>query len=131
MARRKVSSEQLQNIHDLAAGWGRIVATRAFGEAGPGTDVDLDAMEEIAAAAAAGLTQGTFSTLLEQQAQRLGSEQPCPQCGKACTVQRHDRTLTVRGGQQLTHSEPICHCPDCRRDFFPPTTAAPPRRPRL
>jgi hypothetical protein len=25
-------------------------------------------------------------------------------------------------GAALQQSEPICHCPDCRRDFLPPTT---------
>jgi hypothetical protein len=25
----------------------------------------------------------------------------------------------VQGGQITLH-EPLCHCPDCRRDFFPP-----------
>src|SRR4051794_34282900 len=31
--------------------WGKIVVRRAFGEHGPGLDVDLDAMEQVAAAA--------------------------------------------------------------------------------
>jgi hypothetical protein len=24
-------------------------------------------------------------------------------------------------GAELQQSEPVGHCPDCRRDFFPPT----------
>jgi hypothetical protein len=130
MPRRKLSPQDLQEIRQLAARWGQIVARHAFGDAGPGTDVDLDAMEQVAAAAAAGLTEGTLTTLMEQQAQGLGAEQPCPDCGRLCAVRRAQRPLTVRAGP-LTHSEPICHCPDCRRDFFPPTAAAAHRRPRL
>jgi hypothetical protein len=130
MPRRKLSPQDLQEIRQRAARWGQIVARHAFGAAGPGTDVDLDAMEQVAAAAAAGLTEGTLATLMEQQAQGLGPEQPCPGCGRLCIVRRDQRPLTVRAGP-LTQSEPICHCPDCRRDFFPPTAAAPPGRPRL
>ena len=130
MARRKLSPQDLQEIRELASRWGKIVARHAFGEAGPGIDVDLDAMEQVARAAAAGLTEGTLGTLLEQQAHLLGTEQPCPACGRLCRIDRADRPLSVHGAQ-LTQSEPIGHCPDCRRDFFPPTAPASPGRPRL
>jgi hypothetical protein len=66
------------------------------------------------------LTEGTLSGLVDQHAQTLGAEHPCPNCGRACAVQHEDRTLTVKGGSQIPLHEPICHCPDCRRDFFPP-----------
>ena len=120
MARRTFTPEELQELRRLAAQWGKIVARRAFGDDGPGLDVDLDAMEQIAHAAAAGLTEGTLQTLLEQQAHALGEQQPCPQCGRPCAVRREQRPLHVRGAQ-LQQSEPVGHCPDCRRDFFPPT----------
>jgi hypothetical protein len=87
-------------------------------------------MEEFARAAAAGLSEGTLAVLLQQQADTLGSAQPCPDCGRPCTVRPEERAVTFHGGQ-VTHREPRCHCPDCRRDFFPPTAPAPPRRPRL
>ena len=117
MAQRKLSAQKLQEIHDLAAGWGKIIARRAFGEPGPGLGVDFQAMEEAAAAAAAGLTEGALGALLGQQAQALGADQPCPDCGHLCRVDYEDRPLAVRGGQITLH-EPVCHCPDCRRDFF-------------
>ena len=127
MPHRQLSPQDLREIRELAARWGRIVARQAFGAEGPGTEVDLDAMEQVARAAAAGLTEGTLTTLLEQQAQRLGAEQPCPDCGRPCLVRRAERTLACRDGT-LTQSEPLCHCPDCRRDFFPPTAPAAPGR---
>lgn len=120
MARAKVSPEDLRKIRALAAQWGHIVARRAFGDKGPGLDVDLTAMEEVAQAAAAGITEGALATLLEQQAQALGTRQPCPDCGRLCSLQTRPRPLKVQGGQ-LPHHEPVGHCPDCRRDFFPPT----------
>lgn len=119
MPRRQLTPELLQQIRDLAAGWGKIVARRAFGERGPGLDVDFDTMEQIARAAAAGLTEGTLGTSLEQQAQALPEEHPCPGCGAPCPARREPRALATPGAT-VTHGEPVCHCPACRRDFFPP-----------
>jgi len=130
MTQRKLSPQKLQEIRELAAGWGKIVARRCLGEDGPGSGIDLMAMEQIAAAAAAGLTEGTLSTLLQQQAATLPDEQPCPGCGRPCPLEREERPLAVQGGQ-LTLSEPVCHCPDCRRDFFPPQGHPASGQPRL
>jgi hypothetical protein len=124
MAPRKLSPEKIRELRTFAAEWGKIVARRAFGDDGPGLDVDFQTMEEIAAAAAAGLTEGTLSTLLERQASSLPAEQPCPACGRRCQVKHEDRPVAVPNSE-LTYHEPICHCPTCRRDFFPP-----PHRPR-
>jgi len=120
MAHRDFTPDEIQELRRLAAQWGRIVARRAFGDDGPGLDVDLAAMEQIAQAAATGLTEGTLQTLLEQQAHALGEQQPCPDCGRLCTLRRQPRPLQVQGAE-LQQSEPVGHCPDCRRDFFPPT----------
>ncbi len=77
-ARRELPPELLQEIRDLAAGWGKIVARRACGDAGPGLDTDFAALEQLARAAAAGLTAGALGTLLEQPAQARGEQVPCP-----------------------------------------------------
>jgi len=120
MARRDFSPEEIHELRRLAASWGKIVARRAFGDQGPGLDVDFSTMEQIALAAAAGLTEGTLQTLLEQQADALGEQRPCPDCGRPCVLRRQERTLHTQG-PPLQQSEPMGHCPDCRRDFFPPT----------
>ena len=125
MPRRQFTPEELQELRSLAARWGRIIAGRAFGDDGPGLDVDLDAMEQIAQAAAAGLNEGTLQVLLQRQADALGEQQPCPDCGRPCLLRRQQRTLAARGGP-VQQSEPVAHCPDCRRDFFPPTAPAAP-----
>ena len=114
------SPEDIRNIRELAAQWGKIVARRAFGPEGPGLDINLGVMEQVALEAARGLVEGTLDTLLEQQALALGSEHPCPACHRPCTVQREPRTLHLTGGHQAHPNEPVCYCPDCRRDFFPP-----------
>ena len=128
MTTSKLTPRELQNIRDLAAQWGKIVARRAFGEAGPGLDADLTTLEQVAAAAARGLTEGTLTTLLEQQAQAFPAESPCPDCGQLCPVSHETRPLIGHGGT-LTYREPLCHCPACRRDFFPSTAQLASRRP--
>jgi hypothetical protein len=120
MAHKSLSPQDLQNVRALAARWGKIVSRRAFGEQGPGLDLDFTALEQLAAAAAAGLTEGTLAAALEQQAQALGQQQPCPDCGRPCAIKRQARPLHTDSGQQVQYHEPFCHCPDCRRDFFPP-----------
>ena len=120
MAAAARTNQQLDEIHDFATQWGKIVARRAFGEQGPGLELDLSALEQIASAAARGLAEGTLATLLEQQAQLLPAQAPCPACGCVCAVTREPRQLTSQGGT-LTYDEPRCHCPACRRDFIPST----------
>src|SRR5262249_59804734 len=97
-----------------------------LGAAAPPPAGDLPAGERVAPPAAAGLPQGPLPPLLDRPPQPLAPEQPCPAGGRLCPVHYEDRTLTVAGGQPVTHHEPVCHGPDCRRDFFPPADPAPP-----
>jgi len=130
MSKAKLSAKKLQEIHDLAAQWGKRVAEQTLGKSGSEQPLDFPAMEQIAAAAAAGLTQGTIATLLEQQAKTLDTQLPCPECGRLCPVEYKDRTLTIPGNTLRLH-EPVCSCPDCRRDFFPPATRPASGQPQL
>ena len=118
MATRKLSPEELQAVTRLAKQWGKIVVKQAFGEQGPGFDVDFAQMEEVACAAARGLTEGALEVATTQQGQLLGEKQPCPQCGQLCTVDSAERPLRASGGV-IQLREPKCYCPTCRRDFFP------------
>lgn len=123
MGKRKLSPEDLQAIKNLAKSWGKIVVRRAFGDEGPGLDVDLTQMEDVAVAAAEGLTAGALEEATAQQAQKLGGEQPCPRCGKLCGGTTKERDIRVRGGS-FQHCEPACYCPACRRSFFPSASAS-------
>ena len=114
----KSQPEDRSELHDLVYGWGKVVTRRAFGEAGPGLDLDFDSIESLAVAMAQTLTRGTIEEILRIQFQLLGDHQPCPQCSRPCLVQKTPRTLAVRG-RTIDYGEPTCHCPACRRDFFP------------
>jgi hypothetical protein len=119
MATRKLSPEQLAAVEELAKQWGKIVARNTYGEGGPGLDVDLDEMEQIAAAATRGLARGTLEHLTQRQAEQLPDEVACPTCATPCSVQTRARDVLARGAT-ITLREPVAHCPACRRDFFPP-----------
>jgi len=120
MPTHKPTPEQLAAVKELAKQWGKIVAKSAYGPEGPPLEVDFDEMEQLAAAATAGLVEGTLEHLTSQQAQRLPGELPCPTCQRPCPVQTRPRPLAARGATVTLH-EPVAHCPACRRDFFPPT----------
>ena len=122
MTTHQFTSGELRQLHDLAKQWAKIVSRRAFGDDGPGLDVDFRTFEQIAHAAAHGLTEGTLQLLVEQQAAKLPPEQPCPTCGRPCLARPATRTLTARGAE-VRQVEPVAHCPACRRDFFPPASA--------
>ena len=114
----KSQSSDSSEIRDLAYGWGKIVSRRAFGEAGPGLDLDFDSIESLAVDAAQALLQGTVEEILRAQTELLGAEQPCPRCERFCPVRREPRSVAVRAGTTIPYDEPVGHCPACRRDFF-------------
>jgi hypothetical protein len=135
MSKFKFSPEFLDQLRELAVRWGKTAAERATAEVGSNLTMDFRDVEQLAALIAAGVTEGTVTTLLDKQAHALG-EQPCPACGTCCPVNYLDRPLTLETGQIISMHEPICHCPKCRRDFFPPPdlpasgrTRVQPRRP--
>src|ERR1700722_4050524 len=106
MVKRTLTPHDLQAIQELARRWGKIVCKQAFGEQGPGPDVDLTTMEDVTVAALRGLVAGTLEAATAQQAASLGSHQPCPDCGQLCLVRPQSRSVTTRGGP-FEHQEPV------------------------
>ena len=119
MAAQKLKAEDLKRIEELAKGWGKIIVRQQWGEKGPGLDVDLTQMEDVAMVAVRALLAGTLEVATRQQASHLGEEQACPACGRMCPLKNEDRSIVVRTGSTFEHDEPKAHCPACRRDFFP------------
>ena len=118
MGTRKLTTADLDRIREVARQWGKVIVRHAFGEHGPGLDVDMDQMEEVATAAVQGLSAGTLESATFQQAEALGADQVCPACGKVCVIKREPRIIQGVDGP-FEHDEPVCYCPTCRRDFFP------------
>lgn len=118
MARRPFTPEVLLKLRRLAAQWGKIVARRAFGDKGSRLDVDFDTMSRSTPPPKAS-PKAPSKTLLGGQTAALGDPQPCPDCGRACSVARQQRSLRTKD-VELRQNEPVAHCPDCRWDFFPP-----------
>jgi hypothetical protein len=130
MVAHKPTPEDLRRIEDLAKRWGKTIVRQQWGEQGPGLDVDLAQMEDIAVAAVRGLLAGTLEEATQQQAIHLGQQQPCPDCGRVCPLTSEPRPIVVRGGA-FEHQEPTGHCPTCRRDFFPPAAGVAAEQSRL
>jgi hypothetical protein len=101
------------------------VARRVEVEVGPDLDLDADDIEQLAKGAACAVARGAIEELLEKKAAALGPEQPCPGCQRPCPVERQPRTIAFWGGT-VAYREPKCHCPACRRDFFPSASLTPP-----
>jgi hypothetical protein len=130
MAKAKLTDKDLEQVYQLAKRWGKIVVRQQWGDQGPGLDVDLAQMEAVAMAAVRGMLAGTLETATGQQAQHLGPQQPCPQCGRLCPVTEEEREVHTRGGP-FAHREPKGHCPACRRDFFPSASGPEAGQPRV
>lgn len=123
MAFRKAPLMDANGIERVARGWGHVLARRVEEQVGPDLDLDADDIEQVARGAACIVAREAIETLLEKKAAALGPEQPCPECRRLCPVGREPRTISFWGGP-VRYREPKCHCPACRRDFFPPTPLA-------
>ena len=97
MASKEARERRLKEIQEIAAGWGKIIAQEAFPD-GPGMDVSLADMEELAMAASRALVQGTVEAMTGSQRKQFGDETPCPTCGKTCSLKTVRRSMVVRGG---------------------------------
>jgi len=117
MASKETRERKLKEIQEVAEGWGKMIAREAFPD-GPGLDVSLIEMEELAATASKAMVRGAIEALTSDQAKRMPEETPCPICGRACELHTQARPIKVRGGE-ATLEELVGHCPTCRRDFFP------------
>ncbi len=131
MPSHQLTDEKRRELFELAEGWGRIAAGEAYGPDGPGLDVDLAGLEDVAVEMQQALLRGFCEATTRQQAGRLPETQPCPKCGAECDVESphsqgarapngrdRSRSMQLRGGA-FPLAEPRCYCRSCRRSFFP------------
>jgi hypothetical protein len=112
MAKVKITGEEWQVFLGVADRLG--IDMRGL----PKEGVRFTALEAAGHQLGRAVAQATTERLALTRAQRITGPQPCPTCGRLCPLLDRRRPLeTVDGPIELC--EPVCHCPACRRDFFP------------
>jgi hypothetical protein len=84
-----------------------------------GTFVDL---EELTAEIGDEVARQLAGRELGRRAEILGNEPShgCPDCEQLCPVAPDPEPIILQGMRgEIEYQEPRCHCPACRRDFFP------------
>jgi surfactin synthase thioesterase subunit len=81
-------------------------------------DVPFHVLEAAGHSLGRAVAQATTERLTLARAERLSEPQSCPTCGRQCPLLHRERPLETVDGPIELH-EPVCHCPACRRDFFP------------
>jgi len=146
MPTHQLKEEHVRELAGLVQGWGKLLSGEAYGPEGPGLDVDLAGMEELATIMQHALLAGFCEEMTQRQADRLPATQACPECGCECEVESFpkpaagaepaaaqekeqeppDKKPPEPRRMQLRHGsfalqEPSCYCRRCRRSFFPST----------
>ena len=92
-----------------------------------GAEATFTSIEVAASKIGRAVTRQVIEDLAIKQTELLDQPQPCPDCQRLCEVRGRTRSLTTGGGT-ADINEAVCHCSECRRDFFPSTcsvTASP------
>lgn len=99
-----------------------LLARHGFGEEGPPRDTTFAEIERFGHQAGRMVARAVDVHLTEQHAGHFAGEQPCPACDEQQPnkASPHKLDLQTQDGEVRLH-EPTCHCPSCRRDFFPST----------
>lgn len=118
MAMTKAVEAKREELVRAARLLGENLSRRSFGERGPDLKVTLTDLEQFLRPLIQAMAGGFLAVSASEQAQRLAETLPCPTCGRECSREDHERTLTAADGP-LTWSEPVCHCEHCERSFFP------------
>ena len=98
----KGQSDDRSELRDTAYGWGKIVARRAYGDEGPGLDLDFDSIESLAVDMGQAVIRGTVEKILKTQFQRLGDHQPCPGASKPALWPRRRGSSRFAAGRFST-----------------------------
>lgn len=130
MAWRPFTPEELLELRRLAAQWGKIVARRAFGDKGSRPDVDFDTMEQIAHAAAQGLTEGTLQNPPRGSDRCLGRSATLSRL-RAGLQRRASAAVTANQGRRTPAERAGRSLPRLPVGFLSPTADLATRRARV
>ena len=102
-----------------------LLARRGFGEDGPPRETSFARIEQFGHQTGRMLARAVDAHLTAQHAEHFAGEEPCPICDEKIPSEEspHELPLQTQDGEVTLH-EPTCHCPSCRRDFFPSADTA-------
>ena len=85
---------------------------------GPDLDLNFDAIEAVAFQAAQAVIKGTIQQSLSQQQGNSGRPSRARNADES-SPWRPNHGNSSYTAPRVQYDEPKCHCPTCRRDFFP------------
>ena len=106
MAMTKTVEAQREELVQAARLLGENLSRRSFGERGPDLNLTLADLEQFLRPLVQAMAGGFLAVSASEQAQRLAETLPCPTCGRECSREEHERTLTAADGP-LAWSEPV------------------------
>lgn len=107
------AKEKFEDCVAAMAAWG-------FGPDGPPIETSFAEIEEFGHEVGKMLARALDERLTHQHAAHFQEAAACPGCEATCPVAEDPNTRDVQttDGDVPLH-EPLCHCPACKRDFFP------------
>lgn len=119
-SKKVVSPQVAEKLCELATQ----IAQEEYGVQGrPPLETTFAEIEEIGHQAGQLLAGVIDQQFTAAHGQHFAESQTCPQCGGSHDASFQERELTTRDGPVVL-LEAACHCPECRRDFFPSTGEA-------
>jgi hypothetical protein len=90
-----------------------------------GDEIDIDSMkfvqmELLGHGLGKELAGRIQQALVARQGEQMSTVFRCPTCGRDCPTETKPKTIQSLDGE-IELAEVCCHCPKCRRSFFPST----------
>jgi hypothetical protein len=97
-----------------------LLSRQGFGESGPPLETTFAEIEKFGHQTGRMLARALDAHLTARHALHFTGVEPCPTCHEPglSHERSHALPLQTSDGEVVLH-EPACHCPSCRRDFFP------------
>jgi hypothetical protein len=119
MARRNKRTPEVENVRAYVEGVAKNLCDKLYGPEGPKWGTKLTEIEDVCLDLREILTEQLLAESLRRQAEALGPEVPCPECGEMRnSTPKKPRLVTTRAGD-AAWVEPEAFCRHCRRAFFP------------